>query len=94
MILDEAQTTKVTKQDVEKYAQALRSWPFFQVFSDGFDAEDIVKCFRIEVGQEHPRANILEKCTTRYNKLNTAAVDAYIAENVPASAPGRKAKAA
>lgn len=92
MILEAAQGVKVSKADVEKYRAALKSFPHFLVHSEELGADDVVKCFRIEVGQDHPRPSILLRCSARYNKLNTNAVREWVAENAPAGEPGRRKK--
>ena len=92
MILEAAQNVKVSKTDLEKYKNALRSFPHFLVYSEELDPEGVVKCFRIEVSTEHPRPAILARCAARYNKLNTAQVREYLVENAQPGKPGRRAK--
>lgn len=91
-LLEDANATKVSKNDVEKYADALKSFPHFMVLSEKFEGDDIVKCFRIEVGQDSPRPQVLQLCSARYNKFSREAVQEYIKENTKPGKAGRKPK--
>jgi len=94
VILNDAQNVKVSKSEAEELlAGPLRSWPHFQVLGEKLDAEGVVKAFRVEVGRDSPRPQILIQCGRIYNRLNREALHEYLKEkDIEPGKPGRKAK--